>query len=183
MTLRRLPAALALSALVGVLVHLAAFGLEHAPGRSHAPALLAAVLAGLGLAALVTFIGAALARVAGGRLRPASAIATRLAPIYTVFGLASAGFGAFALIELAEGHLSLGGALRALAVALPVASLVLFAASHCGRAIEQAGDAFARFARRPQVARITIGRRTRALAFAPVRARGTRRGRAPPGLL
>ena len=183
MTLRRLPAALALSALVAVLVHLAAFGLEHAPGRSQAPVLLGMVAAGLVLAALVSFFEFAFGRAAGGSLRPASPIATTIAPVYAALGLASAGFCAFALIELAEGHLSLGGVLRALAAAAPVAALVLFAAGRFRRVLEQAGGLFGRFVRRPQTARIVISRRSQATTFATVYARGARRGRAPPHFL
>ena len=60
MLVRRLGLAVPLAFLVAVLVHLALFGAEHAPGAEHSEALVTALAAGLALAALCTVLFAAL---------------------------------------------------------------------------------------------------------------------------
>src|SRR5271155_5233337 len=140
MTPRRLVAALFPGALLGVLVHIAAFGNEHLPGRAHAPELLAALAVAALLAGLGSFLGGALRQ-------PALPIATRVPAAYGLIALATAGYGTFALIELSEGHFILGGCLRALVAALPLAALVRYFCRHVANAADRAGNALASFAR------------------------------------
>jgi hypothetical protein len=177
MSLRRLPASLALAALVGVLAHLAAFGSEHAPGGAGAPVLLGSLLAALALASLVAFLDAALRR------SPAP-IATKVPRGYAVTALAAAGFASYGLIELAEGHLALGGALRALLGVLPIAAIVSGVATKIGWAAERAGAALAAFAASaaPAATGVVILCPDPAFGSRFRHARGTPRGRAPPAL-
>jgi hypothetical protein len=176
MTLRRLPACLALAALVGVLAHLAAFGSEHAPGGAGAPELLGGVLAALALAGLLAFLDAALRRSPGP-------VAAKLSRGYAVAALAAAGFASYGLIELAEGHFALGSALRALLAVLPIAAVVWGIATRVGSAAERAGAALAAFAASPGIAAAGLLLRPEPAFAAQLRhAHGTPRGRAPPTL-
>jgi len=176
MTLRRLPASLALAALVGVLAHLAAFGFEHAPGGAGAPKLLGSLLAALALAGLLAFLGAALGRAP-------KAIATKVPRAYGVAALAAGGFASYGLIELAEGHLGLGGALRALLAVAPIAAIVGGVAAKIGSVAERAGAALAAFAASAGDAAGAVFLCPEPAFAARLRhARGTPRGRAPPAL-
>jgi hypothetical protein len=174
MTVRKLPAAFALAGLVGVLAHVAASGFEHAPGRGGAAELLSTVAAGLALAAALTFLRAALGR-------PLSSIATRRRSGYEVPGLAAGGFAAYALIELAEGHLSLGGMLRAVLAVLPISVAVLALAGRLDAAAARAGTALAALiSETAQGAAVVMLRPAQVPAGRRTAVCGRRLGRAPP---
>jgi len=175
MSLRRLPGAALLAALVAVLAHVAGAGFDHAPGAAHAPDLLGSLGAALALAVLATFFGGAFRGV-----RPS--IATSTGGGKSLLGLAAGGFAGFLAIELLEGHLALGGALRALGAVLPAALAVMLAAGRIGRAAGLAGARFASFARSRggavAAALTSLGRARLAAADFPGCSRA--RGRAPP---
>jgi hypothetical protein len=176
MTIRKLAAYAPLAVLVGSLVHLAAAGVEHAPGGRNALPLLVGLGAALALCLAASFCDGAL-----GSFR--RSVTTRGQAVSGTLALALAGIGAYALIELLEGHAGAGGALRALAAALPAAGLVLALARRATRAAAGAGSRLAGAlasvptcgagARRlPASRRRTLVRRRRDA--------GVRSGRAPP---
>ena len=177
MTLRRLPAAAILALLVAVLAHVAGVGFDHAPGSAHAAALLGTLGVSLFFALAAAFCGGALR----GR---GPSIATTAASGYSALGLAAGGFAGYALIELFEGHLTLGGALRALVAVVPVALGVAFAARTIAAAAQRAGARFAGFVRvrgRRAAPRHPAHGRSRLRAVSAF-ARRASRGRAPPAL-
>jgi len=175
MSLRRLPVAALLAAVVAVLAHVAGAGFDHAPGAARAPGLLGSLGAALALALLGAFFAGALRGV-----RPA--IATHRIRGKTLAGLAAGGFAGFVAIEALEGHLALGGALRALAAVVPAALLVLLTARALRRSAGRAGAWFASFARSRGAAGAALvaspGRRRLAAPDSP--GRSGARGRAPP---
>ncbi len=176
MTARRLPVAVPLGVLVAVLAHLAGFGFGHAPGGPHATELLQVLGSALLLVLLCGFFGAL--------LRPAS-VRRLLGAKGDVSGLlllAVTGFAAYALIELAEGHFTLAGALRGLLYSLPAAALVGLAARAVARVTGRAARRFAGYARSRALGTLD--------SFVPVTSVASRlrtsppwvtwRGRAPP---
>jgi hypothetical protein len=153
MTIRKLAGHASLAVLVGALVHVAAAGVEHAPGGSNALPLLVGLCAVLGLCLAASFRDGAL-----GSFR--RRVATRRQAVTGTVALALAGIGSYAVIELLEGHAGSGGALRALAAAFPVAALVLALARRASHAAADAGSRLAG-------------------AFAPVPSRGAPAARIP----
>ena len=113
MLLRRLGTIAPLAVLVAVLVHLALFGTEHAPGE-HAARLYSDLAAALALVALASVLYAALRARRHARRERRSVSQRALFPLE----LAAGGTLAFGLIELAEGHTPLAGGAWQLA-ALP----------------------------------------------------------------
>jgi hypothetical protein len=177
MTFRKLAAYAPLAMLVGAILHVAAAGFEHAPGRSSAPFLALAIGGALSLALVAAFCRGALSRGLGGL--PQS-IATKADLAYGTVALALAGSGSYALIELLEGHVGSGGTLRALVASLPVAGLVLALWRRATHAAEAAGSRFS--ATRAVQSRGPLHiptRRRRATANRRL-GDGTRRGRSPP---
>ena len=175
MTIRKLAAHLPLAVLVGAVVHVAAAGGDHAPGGHNSFALLASLSVALVLALGSAFFGGVL-----GTFR--RSIATRRDLVYGTLALALAGTGSYALIELLEGHVGSGGALRALAASFPVAALVVALSRKAARVAEAAGSRFAAWRPRNSghrtVTRVAAQRRRR-FAYRRLGAE-TRRGRAPP---
>ncbi len=176
MTIRKLAAYAPLALLVGALVHVAAAGVEHAPGGRNALPLLVGLGAALGLCLAASFCDGAF-----GSFR--RRIATRRQTVVGTVALALAGIGSYAVIELLEGHTGLGGAIRALAAAIPAAALVLALARRANRAAAEAGTRLAGAlapvpSRGAGAQRIPASRRR---TFAR-RRRGAdaRRGRSPP---
>ncbi len=135
MYMRRLPIAAPLALLVAVLAHAAAFGDQHAAGMSHAATLLVVIGVALSAALCAGFVDAA--------LRPKAAIATSGRPAYFGAALVFGGLAAFWAIELLEGHLQLGGALRGSLAVVPAAVVVGWAARRAAVLSERAGSALA----------------------------------------
>jgi hypothetical protein len=168
-----------LAVLVAVLAHLVAFGSQHVPGGSHAPALLGILGATLALGLVGAF-------AAGLFARPRPPIATDRSRRYAPLLLAAAGAAAYGLMELSEGHLALSAFLTAVLASLPLAYFVASAAHVARRAARQAGARCAallertpqNLGSRPALLR---GRQQTSLsaAFFP----GARQGRAPPALI
>lgn len=175
MTLRRAFWALPLAVSVAVLAHFVVFGTGHAPGAEHAPELLGALGAMLGLGVFGAFLGGVF-----GLRRPS--IATEPSLRYGPLLLALAATGTFGLIELSEGHLAWRPWLEALLASLPLALAAIAIARATGRVAHGAGASLAALFDRTMPARsrafIFLGASTR--AFAPALARSARRGRAPP---
>ena len=179
MTLRRLGTFAPLAVLVAVLVHLAIFGTEHAPGAEHAARLYTGLGASLVLAALGSVMYAALrARRHARRERRAVGLHRALFPLQ----LAAGGTLAFALIELAEGHTPLAAGAWQFAATAAAACVVAAFAHHVARLLTLSGRALAAFAstvsRSPALSVFTR-------AFPSFRVRGAVRpdacrGRAPP---
>jgi len=177
MTFRKLVAFVPLAMLVGAILHVAATGFEHAPGRSSAPLLALAIGGALSLALVGAFCRGALSRGLEGLPR---SIATSGDLAYGTVALALAGTGSYALIELLEGHVGATGAMRALLASLPVAALVLELWRRATHAAEAAGTRLC--ARRPALARGPLHVPTRRRRTTACRRLGdaTRRGRSPP---
>jgi len=176
MTIRKLAAYAPLAVLVGALVHVAAAGVEHAPGGPNALPLLVGLGAALGLCLAASFCDGAF-----GSFR--RSVATRRQAVFGTLALALAGIGSYALIELAEGHAGTAGALRALAAALPAAALVLALARRATRAAAGAGLRLAAAQDRVPSRGAGVGRvpASRYRTFARRRrGAGVRSGRAPP---
>jgi len=177
MTFRKLAAYVPLAMFVGAILHVAAAGFEHAPGRSNAPLLALGIGGALALALLAAFCRGALSRSFAGL--PQS-IATKGDLAYGTVALALAGTGSYALIELLEGHVGSAGALRALLASLPVAALVLELWRRVTQAAESAGTRLA--SARAVVARgpLHVPRRRRRTTACRRLGDETRRGRSPP---
>jgi hypothetical protein len=164
---------------VAVLAHLVAFGSLHAPGGSHAPALLGILGVTLALGLVGTFAGGFFA-VAPER------IATEARFRYGPLLLAAGGAAAYGLIELSEGHLALSAFLTAALSSLPLAYFIAFAARYARRAARNAGVRCAVLIRGHHDAHgsapafLGASRcRPASSGFFP----GARRGRAPPALI
>lgn len=143
MLLRRAGAIAPLAVLVAVLVHLALFGTEHAPGAEHAARLYANLGAALALAALGSVLFAALrARRHSRRERRTASSQRVLFPLE----LAAGGTLAFGLIELAEGHTPLAGGSWQIAATAAVAYAVAAFARYVGRLLIRSGQALAALA-------------------------------------
>jgi hypothetical protein len=143
MLLRRLGLIAPLAVLVAVLVHLALFGTQHAPGAEHAGRLFSSLGAALSLAALGSVLFAALGLQRRRRREHRIAGAHRL---FFPLELAAGGTLAFALIELAEGHSPLAcGAWQFAATAAAAYAVALFA-RYVTRLLARSGDALAAFA-------------------------------------
>jgi hypothetical protein len=177
MTFRKLAAYAPLAMLVGAILHVAATGFEHAPGRSSAPLLALAIGGALALALVGAFCRGAGSRGLGGL--PQS-IATEGDLVYGTIALALAGTGSYALIELLEGHVGITGAMRALLASLPVAALVLALWRRASRAAEVAGSRLS--APRAVLAHgpLHVPTRRRRASASRSLGDGTRRGRSPP---
>jgi hypothetical protein len=177
MSLRRVLWASPLAVSVAILAHLVTFGFAHAPGGSHATAL-------LGVLAMSLVFGLARAFAGGlfGTAPRGSAVerSTRFAPLL----LAGAGAAAFAFIEFSEGHLALPALLVAALAAVPLAALVRSTSRSADRAARRAGAHCAAFAiatrrlARLAAASYVTGDRLESVATTFVL--GTLRGRAPP---
>jgi hypothetical protein len=176
MTIRKLAAYASLALLVGALVHIAAAGVGHAPGGRNAFPLLLGLCAALGLCLTASFCDGAF-----GSFR--RRVTTWRQAVVGTVALALAGIGSYAVIELLEGHVGLGGTLRALAAAFPAAALVLALARRATRAAADAGTRLAgalapvpsrglSATRIPASRRRTFARRRRGA--------GARCGRSPP---
>jgi len=177
MTFRKLAAYVPLAMLVGAILHVAATGFEHAPGRDNAPLLALGIGGTLSLALVAAFRRGGLRGQLGGR--PQS-IATKGDLVYGTVALALAGTGSYALIEFLEGHVGTIGAVRALLASLPVAALVLDVWRRVSNAAEAAGTRLA--AVRAVLARGPLHvptRRRRTIALRRL-GDGSRRGRSPP---
>jgi hypothetical protein len=177
MTFRKLAAYVPLAMLVGAILHVAATGFEHAPGRSSAPLLALAIGGALSLALVAAFCRGS--RSPGLGVLPTS-IATKGDLAYGTVALALAGTGSYALIEFLEGHMGATGAMRALLASLPVAALVHELWRRITHAAEDAGTRL--FAARAFLARGPLhvpSRRRRTIACRRL-AGATRRGRSPP---
>ena len=139
MLLRRVGTIAPLAVLVAVLVHLALFGTEHAPGAEHAARLYLNLGAALALAALGSVLFAALrARRESRRQRRAGSHRVLL-PLE----LAAGGTLAFGLIELAEGHTPLAGGAWQLAATVAAAYAVALFARYALRLLTLSGHALA----------------------------------------
>jgi hypothetical protein len=161
--------------LVGVAVHVAAAGFDHAPGGRSAPVF----LGGVGLALALALASAFIAGVLGRSYFP---IATGGGRAYRILALALAGFAVYLGVEAFEGDVDLAECLRAAAAALPAAALVLGLAGRAARVASRAGSRFAaackHVRREPEPSRVHAEERP---AFAlRRRARSPKRGRAPP---
>jgi hypothetical protein len=177
MTFRKLAAYVPLAVLVGAILHVAATGFEHAPGRSSAPLLALAIGGALSLALVAAFCCGALSRGIGGL--PQS-IATKGDLAYGTVALAMAGTGSYALIELLEGHVGATGAMRALLASLPVAAFVLELWRRATHAAEAAGTRL--LAASPVLAHgpLHVPTRRRRTTACRRLGDGSRRGRSPP---
>ncbi len=174
MTLRKLSAFAPLAVLVGSAIHVAVAGFDHAPGGGAAFEISGWVVLALGLALSAAFF-------AGATGSARSSVATKAGHAYGSLVLALGGTAVYAALEVLEGHLHAGGALRALAVSLPIAALVLAIARRAGGCATVAGARFAatlRSRRLPAACRVA-GFRRRTLVPRHVGA-DARRGRAPP---
>jgi hypothetical protein len=177
MTFRKLAAYVPLAMLVGAILHVAATGFEHAPGRSNAPLLALGIGGALSLALVAAFCRGALW---GGIAALPRSIATKGDLAYGNVALALAGTGSYALIELLEGHVGTTGAVRALLASLPVAALVLELWRRVSDAAEAAGTRLS--AARPVLGRgpFHVPNRRHRTTAARRFGEGARRGRSPP---
>jgi hypothetical protein len=179
MTIRRLTAYLPLAAVVGAGVHVAGAGFAHAPGGERAVPFLGTLAASLAFTLAAIFLAGAI-----GTLRPSIATKrSRVQGVASTLALAVAGTAVFAAIEALEGHLPLGGAMRALAASFPLAALVLAVSQRAALSMVRAGArfkaaAFASVAIAAPPFRLPT-RRHRVLARHRYLATATR-GRAPP---
>ena len=185
MSLRRLPAALALAVLVALTAHVAGFGTSHTPGGTHGSELL-----GAALAAFVLLLVTAVLWIAFGRTRrltlseAASLLRTALPGAGSLLAsaalLAIGGLAAFAGIELLEGHAPLAGwapllvPLCALLAALLAPLLSRPLAALGVRLAALAGDLDFGFPR------LTVLAASAAPSGYPKPDRNAHRGRAPP---
>jgi hypothetical protein len=177
MTFRKLVAYAPLAMLVGAILHVAAAGFEHAPGRSNAPLLTLAIGGALSLALVAAFCRGALSHGLGAL---PDSIATTGGLAYRTVALALAGTGSYVLVELLEGHVGATGATRALLASLPVAALVLELWRRATHAAEAAGTRLS--AARPVLAHglLHVPTRRRRTTACRRLGDGSRRGRSPP---
>jgi len=187
MFLRRLWLGGPLGVLVAVLAHVAGFGADHVPGSVHAAELLGVLGATLALLALAVFVrGVASGAIAGVTARSAPPeFARRLRTLaFDSAMLTLVGALAFALIEVCEGHLAVGGSLRAAFALLPVALGVAVLAPRAARSLHAAGSCVGASLAGPQRARnASVVTRAMRRRHGCGRAQlGTLGGRAPPHL-
>ncbi len=179
MSLRRVGTIAPLAVLVAVLVHLALFGTEHAPGAEHAARLYSSLGAALALAALGSVLFAALRARRPSRHERYEAGSPR---VFFPVELAAGGTLAFGLIELAEGHTPLAGGAWQLAATAAAAYAVAAFARYIGRLLVRSGHALAALASRVSrsPAASVLARTWRSYRIAGAVRAGARRGRAPP---
>jgi hypothetical protein len=177
MRLGKLAAGVPAALLVGVMVHIAAAGFDHAPGgRSAVP-----LAVGLTVALLLS-LAVAFGRGAGGSVYRSIATPGELA--YATLALGLAGTASYLAIEFLEGHTGAGEALRALTASFPAAILVLTLLRRARRAAANAGTRLRSFFQHRHGDRVS---QPRFVAHEQIRRFSRRRraarphaGRAPP---
>lgn len=179
MSLRRIAKATSLALLVAVLAHAADFGSSHEPGGPQGAALLHALWATLALLGFSTMLSGALGR----RIRPGTTQGADGAGLaVSVLGLTLGGFAAFCALESLEGHAPDVEPALVLYLAAAAAFVVL-GSRLAGRWLTELGGGFAAWAeptgalRGRGIARLRL---RQPFVADRARARGARRGRAPP---
>ncbi len=175
---RGLAVVLPLSFLVAALAHGALFGAEHLPGAAHASALFNMLGAGLALAALGALLAAAL------RPRGANEACEAWDRFFPAI-LGVGGLGAYALIELAEGHGPFAGGWPVIVSIGLAAALVFGLARVAARLLALGGCALAALATslRSALPPAPVVLKPIAILESRRRDRSPSRGRAPPFLV